>query len=146
MSDHLEPSPAPNRPRRVCIVDDDPGIRESLRFLFEDAGYAVEEAEDGASALALLRADERASVVLLDRMMARVDGVQTLRLLNAEPDLARRTAIIYMTARNDPPAPEMAELIRRSTFATVSKPFNLDALLEMVERASMQLAEREARA
>lgn len=32
----------PDRPV-VCVVDDDQDIRESLRFLFEEAGYAVEE-------------------------------------------------------------------------------------------------------
>lgn len=132
----------PERPV-VCVVDDDAGIRESLRFFFEDAEYEVEEAADGASALALLRATGRPRVMLLDRMMTRVDGVQTLRLLADEPALLRHTVILFMTARSDPPDPQAAELVQRLTFATVSKPFNLDALLATVERAATQLATRE---
>lgn len=128
----------------VCIVDDDSGIRESLRFLFEDAGYAVEEVADGAAALLLLRTQARPRVMLLDRMMSRLNGVQTLHALNDEPDLLERTAVLFMTARSEPPEPEIAELLQRTTMATVSKPFNLDALLSAVELASKRLAERSA--
>ena len=125
----------------VCIVDDDWGIRESLRFLLEDAGYEVEEEADGAAALRLLRTQARPRVMLLDRMMSRLDGVQTLRALDDEPDLLERTDVLFMTARSEPPEPEIAELLQRTTMATVSKPFNLDALLSAVELASKRLAE-----
>lgn len=129
----------------VCVVDDDGGIRESLRFLFEDAGYVVEEADDGAAALALLREEPRPRVMLLDRMMARVDGVRALQLFDAEPDeVRRRTIIVFMTARNDPPDADVAALIQRHTFASVAKPFDLDALLETVEHAGQRLVERGA--
>lgn len=127
----------------VCIVDDDRGIRESLRFLFEDAGYAVEEAEDGAQALALLQLDARPRVLLLDRMMPRLNGAQTLRRLGAAPAaVRRRTAVIFMSARSDRPTPEVAALIRQHAYATVAKPFDLDALLATVEGACQRLAER----
>ncbi len=129
----------------VCVVDDDAGIRESLRFLFEDSDYEVEEAENGEKALALLRADVRPRVMLLDRMMPCMDGVQTLRRLGAEPEeVLERTEILFMTARNDPPAPEITELIQRYATATVTKPFNLDALLAAVEDASTRLMGRSA--
>ncbi len=129
----------------VCVVDDDAGIRESLRFLFEESDYEVEEAENGEKALALLRADVRPRVMLLDRMMPCMDGVQTLRRLGAEPrELLERTEILFMTARNDPPGQEIAELIQRYTAATVTKPFNLDTLLAAVEGASTRLMERSA--
>lgn len=127
---------------RVCVIDDDSGIRESLRLILEDGGYEVVEAENGLVALALLRDDSRPYVVLLDRMMPRLDGEQTLRRLRAEPrDVWGRLIVIFMTARNDAPDPQLAELIASSTFATVAKPFDLDALLATVKRASESLAE-----
>jgi CheY-like chemotaxis protein len=125
----------------VCVVDDDVGIRESLRFLLEEEGYAVEEAEDGGELVALLRTVPRPRVVLLDRMMARVDGVQTLRLLSQEPALTAHAVVIFMTARNDPVESD-AGLVRQATFAAISKPFDLDELLTLVEQAHGHLAER----
>ena len=41
-------------PRPVLVVDDDPDIRETLRFVLEDAGYPVYSAENGKEALAVL--------------------------------------------------------------------------------------------
>lgn len=129
----------PDRPV-VCVVDDDQDIRESLRFLFEEAGYVVEEADNGLELLALLRAQSRPRVVLLDRMMGLLDGIQTLRHFGEEPAATRRnTAIIFMSARSDRPDPASGDLIASWTFATVVKPFHLDDLLTTVTRASAQL-------
>lgn len=143
-----EGKPMPEQARPViCIVDDDEDIRESLRFLFQEAGYTVEEAEDGDQALALLHAGATTRVILLDRMMARLDGIETLRRFSAEPaDVRRRTAILFMSARNDQPAPADADLIATHTFTTVFKPFHLDDLLATVVRASELLAQRRAEA
>jgi len=127
----------------VLVVDDDPSIRESLRFLFEEAAYEVEEADDGAAALELLRAQTRPCVMLLDRMMSRMDGVQTLRQLADEPPhVLQRTIILFMSARSDSPSAEVTDLIQRYTAATVTKPFHLDDLLAAVERASARLMQR----
>lgn len=131
---------------RICIVDDDAGIRETLRFLFEEFEYSVEEASDGHAALALLRSDPRPRVVLLDYMMSRLDGVATLRQLGDEPDIMRRTIVIFMTARNDPADSEIADVVRQNAFATIEKPYDLEALLAVVERATKHLAQREATA
>lgn len=129
----------PDRPV-VCVVDDDQDIRESLRFLFEEAGYVVEEADNGLQLLTLLRTQSRLRVVLLDRMMGQLDGIQTLRQFGEEPAAVRRnTAIIFMSARSDQPDPASADLFAKWTFATVVKPFHLDDLLATVTRASAQL-------
>jgi CheY-like chemotaxis protein len=130
--------------RRVCVVDDDEGIRDTLRYLLEDAGYEVEEAAGGGAALRLLEASSLPRVMLLDRMMPRVDGVAVLRALADQPETAQRTAIVFMTARSDPPDAETARMIAASTAGTVAKPFDLDALLTAVERASQLLAARTA--
>jgi len=129
----------PDRPV-VCVVDDDQDIRESLRFLLEEAGYTVEEADNGLELLTLLRTQPRPRVVLLDRMMGQLDGIQTLRQFSGEPTAVRRnTVIIFMLARSDHPDPASADLIAKWIFATVVKPFHLDDLLATVTRASAQL-------
>lgn len=133
---HLDQSVRPV----IFIVDDDPGIRESLSLLFEDADYQVREARDGIEALEILHQETRPCVMLLDRMMARLDGVRTLhRLVELPADIQRRTSILFMTARSDPLDPAEEQFIQRFIFATIHKPFNLDALLAVVAQAGRQL-------
>lgn len=134
----MEQPPQPT----VYLVDDDPGIRESLRFLFEDAGYVVEEAEGGAEALATLQADALPRIVLLDRMMPRMDGAATLRAIVEQPAIFTHVAVLFMTARNDPPQPDITALLERHAIPTIIKPFDLDALLAEVARANTRLVER----
>jgi CheY-like chemotaxis protein len=126
----------------ICVVDDDADIRDSLRFLFEEMGYVVEEAESGEVALALLRAVPRPRVLLLDRMMPGIDGLETLRLLFADSKMWLRTAVLFMSARADPPEGALAQLAAQAAVATISKPFNLDTLVHAVEEAQACLAER----
>ena len=60
---------------RILVVDDDRDIRESLRELLAEAGYAVAVAENGRVALERLRAGLRPGVILLDLMMPIMDGM-----------------------------------------------------------------------
>ena len=64
----------------VLIVDDERGIRETLRGVLEDEGYAVETVASGEDAL---RALERRSYgcVLLDVWLPGIDGLETLERL-----------------------------------------------------------------
>jgi two-component system nitrogen regulation response regulator NtrX len=72
----------------ILIVDDEPGIRASLRGLLEDEGYSVEAVGSGEECL---RALERrpATCVLLDVWLPGIDGLETLeRIKAAWPDCA----------------------------------------------------------
>ena len=68
----------------VLVVDDEPSFRALLRDILEEAGHAVTEARDGAEALAFL---ERGTfdVVLTDRQMPKVDGLELVRRIRARP-------------------------------------------------------------
>src|SRR6185437_6059247 len=62
-------------PRPVLVVDDDPDIRETLRFVLEDAGYPVYSAENGEEALAVLASvNPLPGLILLDLMMPVMSG------------------------------------------------------------------------
>ena len=67
----------------VLVVDDDTAIRQMLRLVLEDEGYAVREAMDGIEALAALRVSARPLVVLLDLMMPRLGGDGVLAAVTA---------------------------------------------------------------
>ncbi len=69
--------------RRILVVDDDPEIRRILVTALRLRSLQIDEASDGASALALVRENHYA-VVLLDIMMPGVDGFGVLDALNQE--------------------------------------------------------------
>lgn len=66
------------RKRSILLVDDDPGIRESMQAILMLQGYHVDLAASGSEALELC-ADSYYDVVLMDIMMPGMDGVETLR-------------------------------------------------------------------
>ena len=81
---------------RVLIVDDDPAIRDVVRFALTRAGYATEEAEDGCAALALVQGC-MPDLLVVDVMMPRMDGTELCRAV-------RRTSqapILFLSSRAD---------------------------------------------
>ncbi len=123
--------------RAVLIVDDDPEIQEALATLMVEAGYAVHRADNGAQGLAQLALAREPMVVLLDLMMPVMDGVEVCRRLAANPALRGEHAIVLMSARRglghgDCPAAD----------AVIAKPFDIEALLALVERLARPSAVR----
>ncbi len=85
----------PTPPARVLLVDDDPGIRTVLCRILENHGLQVDQAVDGAAALALLEGGAPCDLVLSDIVMPRMDGIELhRRLARAAPGLP----VILMTA------------------------------------------------
>jgi CheY-like chemotaxis protein len=69
----------------VLVVDDHPSFRRFARRLLEAAGFAVvEEAEDGATALAAVR-ELRPDVVLLDLLLPDTTGFELAEVLSSDP-------------------------------------------------------------
>jgi two-component system cell cycle response regulator len=108
----------------VLVVDDDGDIRQLVAEVLEAEGYRVLTADDGA-AVPLARA-ERPDVLLLDVMMPGMDGPTISRLLRQDPTTAH-IPIIAMTA--------LSYRARQAVMLAdvwLSKPFDLDALLQVV--------------
>jgi two-component system, OmpR family, response regulator len=83
-------------PPRILIVDDDPALRELVRFALERAGFATCEAADGRAAIAAFAAGG-ADLVVLDVMMPELDGLAVCRAL-------RRTSpvpILFLSSRDE---------------------------------------------
>jgi CheY-like chemotaxis protein len=74
--------------RRVLVADDDKETREVLVALLRRAGHDVVGAADGQEAIDLYRA-RPFDVLVLDLLMPKLDGVQTLRILKGEFPEAR---------------------------------------------------------
>ena len=91
-----------SEPIRVVLADDQALIRAGFRALIESASdlAVVGEAEDGQSAIDLLRS-ERADVVLMDIRMPGLDGLAATRVICADDDLAGVKVIVLTTFELD---------------------------------------------
>jgi len=85
---------------RVLIVDDDPAIREVVRFALSRAGYATTEAADGAAGLALAR-EAAPDLVVLDVTMPEMDGTEMCRALRASGGAAAAVPVLFLSSRDD---------------------------------------------
>lgn len=135
-----------NPPPTVLILDDDPWVRESIRFLMHDEGYAVLEAEGATQALALMRAQPRL-IVVLDLLLREGSGFQVLAALAADNALAARHAAIVCTAHKsnaEDIGPHFAALLERLEIPFIAKPFDIDVLSAAVDAAARRLSARAA--
>jgi DNA-binding response OmpR family regulator len=113
---------------RILVVDDDPRMRQTLRWALEDQGFTVEVAADGRDAVRRATV-HRPSLVVLDMGLPLLDGVGVARELRALH--GNRTPPI-LTISADGRAAQKAE--RAGAFAYLPKPFELDDLLAAVQR------------
>jgi len=116
----------------VLIVDDDISIRETLRSLLEDAGYAVFEVHDGLQALDYLRKTPSPMIVLLDLMMPRLDGAGLLGAVAGDSRRLVRHRYILMTASHETLSLAFVHLLSDLSVPVVHKPFDIDKLLEII--------------
>lgn len=120
----------PRRGYQVLMVDDDESTREAMQFLLENAGYKVEFAGDGPTALTLAQ-HLRPDVILLDIMMPGMDGYQVARMLKAQKQL-KHIPVIALTARAMAEDREKAREAGCDDFLT--KPFAIDDFYQVVRR------------
>lgn len=108
----------------VLLVDDEPLIRYSGRRLLEKLGYRVIEAVDGEAAVALYRERaEEISLVMLDMVMPRVDGGETLpRLLEQDPG----ARVLLVSGYSD--REQVEALLAAGARGFIEKPFDIDQI------------------
>ena len=113
----------------ILVVDDDPDVRESLAEILEDEGYRVTGVQNGAEALAYLRAKTRPSLILLDMMMPQMDGWRFRVEQRKNPELAGIPVVILSAHGN---AREAALVLGAADY--LRKPLRAESLLEIADR------------
>ena len=114
---------------KVLVVDDDAAIRYTLRGILEDEGLAVEEAPGGAEALSRCETEEF-DLVITDLRMPGVGGMEVLtRLGGAESG----PKVIMITAHGS--ERQAVEAMKAGAYDYFKKPFEVDALVAVVQRA-----------
>ncbi len=115
--------------QRVLVVDDKENMRRLVARILQDA-FAVEEAEDGARALALV-ATRPYDVVVTDIRMPGADGFELLAAVKArEP----ATEVVLMTGYAT--VQDAVRAMKQGAFDYLEKPFDPDAALAVVTRAA----------
>ena len=122
---------------RVLVVEDDPDIAELVARYLDKAGYVTTRVSSGRDALDAVRT-KPPELIVLDRMLPHVDGLEVCRLLRANP-ITASIPIIMLTAR----AEESERIVGLEMGADdyVAKPFSPNELVARV-RALLRRAQR----
>jgi two-component system alkaline phosphatase synthesis response regulator PhoP len=83
---------------KILIAEDEPHLREVLRFQLENAGYDVIEASDGEQAVEQAH-QHQPDLLLLDVMMPHLDGYELTRALRSDPRYAT-IPIVMLTSKD----------------------------------------------
>jgi CheY-like chemotaxis protein len=122
----LSVSSAPRPSPAILVVDDQADIRDIVALVLSDEGYAVQTAANGQEALDSIR-QQPPSLVLLDLQMPVMTGWDVVDKLRAE---GLPVPVVFMSAG----IIARAEAERVGVAGYLSKPFDLDDLLGVVER------------
>lgn len=132
---------APVTQMHILVVDDEPFNRDIITEILDDPGYRISVAEDGVEAWAALSDPEaRIDLVLLDRMMPGIDGLEVLKRIKGTPGL-RDLPVIMQTAAASPD--QVREGIAAGAFYYLTKPFEFETLQTIV-RAALDAARQRA--
>ena len=113
---------------KVLIADDEPNILISLEFLMKREGHQVLLARDGIEALALIRS-ERPALVLLDVMMPGKSGIEVCQAVRADEALAGML-ILMLTAKGRDT--DVAKGLGVGADGYITKPFSTRELAQRV--------------
>ncbi len=114
----------------VLVVDDEALIRWSLSESLSDAGYAVSEASDGASAVAQASKGRAFDAIVLDY---RLPDSNDLHLLETIRGLQPQAAVVMMTAFGTPEVTSGA--LKLGAYRVVPKPFDVHDMVDLVAQA-----------
>ena len=140
-------------PTRVLVVDDSPTIRKVVSAVLERHGFLAVHAPDGQAALDKLmqaarepEADaeevEKIDVVLVDFVMPRMNGFQLCRAIR-QNELLRATPVVLMSAKSDRIRDHFVQ--QTGAIDAISKPFEEQALIAVIENAIRRAEEWRAR-
>ena len=124
-------------PPLLMLIDDEFGVRESLKMVFSK-DYRIIDTDSLTAAIPQIEAS-RPSVVLLDVLMPKTDGLAALQQIK---QIHPNCEIIILTGINSRQL--AAKAIELGAFDFVGKPFDIVDLRQKVSRALEKLAQRSA--
>ena len=109
----------------VLVVDDDPSIRQVIRFTLEDEGHTVAEAADGETAFLEIER-QHPELILVDLKMPGMDGREFVQRYRTR--FGQRAALVVLSASQTESQSDEVNGAERY----IAKPFDLDVLIDTV--------------
>lgn len=117
----------------VLIVDDEPGIRATLRGVLEDEGFAVETAVSGEACLKLIK-EQNFACILLDIWLGKgIDGLETLKRLRA---VGNDSAVVMISGHGN--IETAVKSTKLGAYDFIEKPLSLERTVLTVKNAVRQ--------
>jgi two-component system response regulator PilR (NtrC family) len=121
-------------PRNILVVDDEISMCDFLSVILSNEGYKVKTVQDGVKALEILR-QEAFPCMIVDLKMPKMDGLEVLRRARSiAPDLGVIVITAYASLQS------AIEALRLGALDYVNKPFKVDEIKIVVEKAFEQIA------
>lgn len=114
--------------KKILIVDDEPNIVMTLEYTFKKQNFEVYIARDGSEALEILE-NNIPNVILLDIMMPKVDGYETLKFIKKNNSL-KNTKVVFLTAKNKVKDIEKGLSLGADKYLT--KPFSIKKIVSEI--------------
>ncbi|MGA2711944.1 MAG: sigma-54 dependent transcriptional regulator [Bryobacteraceae bacterium] len=119
------------RTPRILIVDDEPGIRQSLSGVLEDEGFRVEAVENGEACLDVL-ARSIFELVILDIWLPGIDGLETLHRIQDIPQ-ADRPVVVVISGHGT--IETAVKATKMGAYDFLEKPLSIDRVLLVARHA-----------
>jgi two-component system, NtrC family, nitrogen regulation response regulator NtrX len=116
---------------RILVVDDEPGIRQSLSGILEDEGFTVQAVESGEACLDLL-ARSICDLVILDIWLPGIDGLETLSRIEKIPQSDRPVVVVISGHGTIETAVKATKL---GAYDFLEKPLSIERVLLVVRHA-----------
>ncbi len=113
----------------ILIVDDDPGMTETLSDILGDMGYDVAVAEEGYRAIEMIK-EKAYDVALMDIKMPGINGVETFKEAKR---ISPKTIVIMMTAYSVENL--VKEALREGAYGIIYKPLEIEKVVDFIEKA-----------
>ncbi|MFP2997573.1 response regulator [Spongiivirga sp. MCCC 1A20706] len=115
---------------KILIVDDEPNIVMSLEYAFKRKNFQVFIARDGSEAMEIME-KVVPDVVILDIMMPKVDGFQTLKYIKGQEKF-KNTKVVFLTAKTK--IDDIEKGLQMGADKYLTKPFSVKKVISEINQ------------
>ncbi|MFH1847997.1 MAG: response regulator [Candidatus Omnitrophota bacterium] len=115
---------------KIAVIEDETDLSDTIKMRLESEGFSVVQAFDGISGLELIK-KEKPDLVILDIMMPRMDGRDTIKNLKSDPG-TKNIPVIMLTALGE--QFNRIEGLGLGAYEYITKPFDAYQLIRQINR------------